>query len=34
MGKAFFIDVAKCSGCYNCQFACKDLGGICRVAVD
>lgn len=24
MGKVFLIDVAKCSGCYNCQFACKD----------
>ena len=24
MGKAFVIDVAKCSGCYNCQLACKD----------
>ena len=24
MSKAFYIDVAKCSGCYNCQFACKD----------
>ena len=24
MGKAFFIDVARCSGCYNCQLACKD----------
>lgn len=24
MGKAFYIDVAKCSGCYNCQFACKE----------
>ena len=24
MGKVFCIDVAKCSGCYNCQFACKD----------
>ncbi len=22
--KAFVIDVAKCSGCYNCQLACKD----------
>ena len=24
MAKVFCIDVAKCSGCYNCQFACKD----------
>ena len=24
MQKVFFIDVAKCSGCYNCQLACKD----------
>lgn len=24
MGKVFCIDIAKCSGCYNCQFACKD----------
>ena len=24
MGKVFCIDVAKCSGCYNCQFACKE----------
>lgn len=24
MSKVFCIDVAKCSGCYNCQFACKD----------
>lgn len=24
MAKVFYIDVAKCSGCYNCQFACKD----------
>jgi len=24
MGKIFVIDVAKCSGCYNCQLACKD----------
>jgi Fe-S-cluster-containing dehydrogenase component len=24
MSKAFVIDVAKCSGCYNCQLACKD----------
>jgi len=22
--KAFVIDVARCSGCYNCQLACKD----------
>jgi Fe-S-cluster-containing dehydrogenase component len=22
--KAFVIDVSRCSGCYNCQFACKD----------
>ena len=22
--KVFVIDVAKCSGCYNCQIACKD----------
>lgn len=24
MSKVFVIDVAKCSGCYNCQLACKD----------
>ena len=24
MGKAFVIDIGKCSGCYNCQLACKD----------
>ncbi len=24
MANVFCIDVAKCSGCYNCQFACKD----------
>ena len=24
MAKVFCIDVAKCSGCYNCQFACKE----------
>ncbi|MCL1829528.1 MAG: 4Fe-4S dicluster domain-containing protein [Oscillospiraceae bacterium] len=24
MGKAIVIDVSKCSGCYNCQLACKD----------
>lgn len=24
MAKAFVIDIAKCSGCYNCQLACKD----------
>ena len=24
MGKAFVIDIAKCSGCYSCQTACKD----------
>lgn len=24
MAKVFCIDVARCSGCYNCQFACKD----------
>ena len=24
MGKAFVIDIAKCSGCRNCQIACKD----------
>ena len=24
MGKVFCIDVSKCSGCYNCQFACKE----------
>ncbi len=24
MGKVFLIDVAKCSGCYNCQLACKE----------
>lgn len=24
MGKVFVIDVARCSGCHNCQLACKD----------
>ena len=24
MAKAFVIDVSRCSGCYNCQLACKD----------
>lgn len=24
MAKVFCIDVSRCSGCYNCQFACKD----------
>lgn len=24
MGKVFVVDVAKCSGCYSCQMACKD----------
>jgi len=24
MTKVFCIDVGRCSGCYNCQFACKD----------
>lgn len=24
MGKVFVIDPAKCTGCYNCQIACKD----------
>jgi len=24
MSKVFVIDVAKCTGCYNCQLACKD----------
>lgn len=24
MGKVFVIDIAKCSGCYSCQTACKD----------
>ncbi len=24
MALAFVIDAAKCSGCYNCQIACKD----------
>ena len=24
MSKVFLIDVAKCTGCYNCQLACKD----------
>jgi len=24
MSKIFLIDVAKCTGCYNCQLACKD----------
>ena len=24
MGKVFLIDVGRCTGCYNCQLACKD----------
>lgn len=24
MSKAFLIDIAKCTGCYNCQVGCKD----------
>jgi Fe-S-cluster-containing dehydrogenase component len=24
MGKVFVIDVARCSGCHNCQLSCKD----------
>ena len=24
MGKVFVLDVAKCTGCYNCQLVCKD----------
>jgi tetrathionate reductase subunit B len=24
MGKVFVIDIARCSGCHNCQLACKD----------
>ena len=24
MAKAFVIDIGRCSGCYNCQLACKD----------
>lgn len=24
MSKVFYLDIAKCSGCYNCQLACKD----------
>jgi tetrathionate reductase subunit B len=24
MAKVFLVDIAKCSGCYNCQLACKD----------
>ncbi len=24
MAKVFTVDVARCSGCYNCQLACKD----------
>ena len=24
MSKVFVIDIARCSGCYNCQLACKD----------
>ena len=24
MSKIFLIDVARCTGCYNCQLACKD----------
>ena len=24
MSKVFVIDVARCSGCHNCQLACKD----------
>ena len=24
MAKVFYVDVARCTGCYNCQLACKD----------
>ncbi len=24
MGKVFVVDISRCSGCYNCQLACKD----------
>lgn len=24
MSKMFVVDIARCSGCYNCQLACKD----------
>ncbi len=24
MSKKFIVDIARCSGCYNCQLACKD----------
>lgn len=24
MSKIFVVDIARCSGCYNCQLACKD----------
>lgn len=24
MGKVFLVDVARCSGCFNCQLSCKD----------
>ena len=24
MSKVFTVDISKCSGCYNCQLACKD----------
>lgn len=24
MSKVFILDIARCSGCYNCQLACKD----------
>jgi Fe-S-cluster-containing dehydrogenase component len=24
MSKTFVVDIARCSGCYNCQLACKD----------
>ena len=24
MAKVFVVDVGRCSGCYNCQLACKD----------
>ena len=24
MSKVFIVDIAKCTGCYNCQLVCKD----------
>ena len=24
MSKVFIVDIARCTGCYNCQLVCKD----------